>query len=96
MIFVILSALASASLVSTKVNLSPSGQCQHVAGAAGHLELFTDNKLLHRPSRLKSRDRNFRAKIANGNRGLRGTGIKLLHWNKGSSFLHNKHDVLEM
>ena len=42
--FVLLSALASASLVSTKLNLSPSAQCQHVPGAAVHLEPFTDNQ----------------------------------------------------
>ena len=94
MMFVLLSALASASLVSTKLNLS-SARCQHVPGAAVHLEPFTDNQLLHRPSRLTSRDRNFLAKIVNGNRGLRGTGIKIIHWNKGSSFLHNKHDEIE-
>ena len=27
-----------------------------------------------------------------GNRRQRGHGIKILHWNKGPSFLQNKHD----
>ena len=33
--------------------------------------------------------------MINGNRGARGPGIKLIHWNKGSSFLHNKKNEIE-
>ena len=31
----------------------------------------------------------------NGNRGARGTGLKLVHWNKGPAFLKNKHSEIE-
>ena len=44
---------------------------------------------------LSSEDRNLYAKITNGNRAQRGHGIKLLHWNKGPSFLQNKHHEIE-
>ena len=47
------------------------------------------------PLRLSSKDWNLYAKITYGNRGSRGAGIKLLHWNKGSSFLQNKHNDIE-
>ena len=33
--------------------------------------------------------------MVNGNRSQRGHGIKLLHWNKGPSFLINKHQEVE-
>ena len=33
--------------------------------------------------------------MVNGNRGVRGSGLKLMHWNKGPSFLHNKHQDIE-
>ena len=33
--------------------------------------------------------------MVNGNRGARGAGIKLVHWNKGPSFLHNKQNEIE-
>ena len=33
--------------------------------------------------------------MVNGNRGARGTGLKLVHWNKGPAFLHNKHSEIE-
>ena len=33
--------------------------------------------------------------MIHGNRARRGRGIKLLHWNKGSSFLYNKHNEIE-
>ena len=40
-------------------------------------------------------DWNFLARMVNGNRSQRGHGIKLLHWNKGPSFLINKHQEVE-
>ena len=33
--------------------------------------------------------------MINGNRGARGTGMKLIHWNKGPSFLRNKNEEIE-
>ena len=53
------------------------------------------SKLQESPHRLSGRDWNFYAKITNGNRGSRGSGIKLMHWNKGPSFLQNKHNDIE-
>ena len=44
---------------------------------------------------LSSKDWNFLARMINGNRSQRGHGIKLLHWNKGPSFLANKHHEIE-
>ena len=46
-------------------------------------------------SQLTRKDRNTLAKMTYGNRGLRGRGIKLLHWNKGSSYLQNKYHEVE-
>ena len=43
----------------------------------------TPNHYLDTPCRVTSKQRNFLAKIVNGNRGSWGPGIKLLHWNKG-------------
>ena len=40
---------------------------------------------------LSGKELNFLARMINGNRKQRGHRIKLLHWNKGPSFLHNKH-----
>ena len=59
------------------------------------LQNETPNYHLDSPSRITSKQRNFLAKIVNGNRGSWGPGIKLLHWNKGPSFLHNKQDEIE-
>ena len=38
---------------------------------------------------------NFLARMLHGNRSQRGHGIKLIHWNKGPSFLTNKHEEIE-
>ena len=45
------------------------------------------------PPWLSAKDRNFYAKCTFGNR--RQHGITILHWNKGPSFLKNKHSELE-
>ena len=34
--------------------------------------------------------------MLHGNRSQRGHGIKLIHWNKGPAFLHNKHQEVEV
>ena len=60
-----------------------------------HLELDQHNIHLERPTILTSKVRNSLVKMVNGNRGARGTGMKLLHWNKGPSHLQNKHDEIE-
>ena len=70
-------------------------QCNQLVAGATHLAPDIPSYHLDTPSRLTSRDRNFLAKMINGNRGSRGAGIKLLHWNKGPAFLHNKHDEIE-
>ena len=44
---------------------------------------------------LSGKELNFLARMINGNRKQHGHGIKLLHWNKGPSFLHNKHMEVE-
>ena len=44
---------------------------------------------------LSKVERNFIARMEHGNRSQRGRGIKLLHWNKGPSFLKNKHHEVE-
>ena len=58
-------------------------------------EIVASSKHQDTPSRLTSKDRNCYAKMVNGNRGARGAGIKLLHWNKGPSYLQNKHHDIE-
>ena len=58
-----------------------------------HSDQFNSSrKLQDTPSWLTKKDRNFYAKMTFGNRRQRGHGIKILHWNKGPSFLQNKHD----
>ena len=42
---------------------------------------------------LTKKDRNFIAKITYGNR--KEKGLKILHWNKGPSSLHRKHQEIE-
>ena len=42
---------------------------------------------------LTKKERNFIAKVTHGNK--REKGIKILHWNKGPSFLHSKHQEIE-
>ena len=54
------------------------------------LEQVDMDSLPHSEHRwLSSTDRNFLAKMTHGNR--RGKGLKIIHWNKGPSFLRNKH-----
>ena len=81
------------------IKQAPHGQVQapyqgQHAGVAHHTPHF-HNLLLDKLYWLTSKDRNFLAKIVNGNRGARGTGIKLVHWNKGPAFLLNKHSEVE-
>ena len=45
---------------------------------------------------LSRKDRNFLARMLHGNRSQRGHGIKLVHWNKGPSYLANKHQEIEV
>ena len=57
-------------------------------------EFLTPSLLPHsRHMWLSSTDRNFWAKITFGNR--TGKGLKILHWNKGPSFLQTKHQEIE-
>ena len=44
---------------------------------------------------LTAKARNTLMKSTNGNRANRGRGIKMLAWNKGSSYLENKHHEIE-
>ena len=44
---------------------------------------------------LTRQERNSKIKAENGNRDQSGRGIKILAWNKGSSFLQNKHPEIE-
>ena len=47
-------------------------------------------------SYISKKHRNFLARMLHGNRSQRGHGIKLIHWNKGPAFLHNKHQEIEV
>ena len=47
------------------------------------------------PPSVSAKIRNKEARMIHGNRGQRGHGIKILHWNKGPSFLQNKHQDIE-
>ena len=44
---------------------------------------------------LSRKQRNSLIKSLNGNRKQRGHGIKISHWNKGPSYLQNKHQEIE-
>ena len=95
-ILLLLSSLASVlHIIQQEPHVHPGLLHQPKQGGVVHLVPDTQNLHLDRPCRLTSRDRNFLAKMVNGNRGARGAGIKLVHWNKGSSFLHNKHQEIE-
>ena len=48
----------------------------------------------HRPL-TSSKETNFYARMTFGNRAQRGHGIKIMHWNKGPSYLINKHHDIE-
>ena len=69
--------------------------CQALRVGAPHHSQECINYILDTPCWLTNRDRNFLAKMVNGNRGGRGAGLKLVHWNKGPAFLHNKHNEIE-
>ena len=97
-VLALLSGIASFCHVLHQVHHVPPNvipQCKQLVAGAAHLVSDNSSYHLDTPSRLTSRDRNFLAKMINGNRGTRGAGIKLLHWNKGPAFLHNKHDEIE-
>ena len=55
----------------------------------------TTNTLRAPSSWLTRQQMNAKIKAENGNRGQRGRGIKIVAWNKGSSFLQNKHPEIE-
>ena len=95
----VLSCLLSISIISSSYE---TGQVYpQQVGYKFSLELELESKYLRSsayldtPKRLSSRDRNFFAKMINGNRGNRGIGIKAIHWNKGSSYLTNMMDEIE-
>ena len=96
--------LISSTILSIHLNAAYSSQICHISqpsNCTGSRQLYKDNvslsqtKLQDQPSWLSARDRNFFARMINGNRAQRGHGIKILHWNKGPSFLHNKHNDIE-
>ena len=93
---VLLSALVTLQLSIDPVHHKPgSHHLPHLLQPSGSYHTVTRSQLQDTPCRLTSKDRNAYAKMVNGNRGARGTGIKLLHWNKGPSHLHNKHHDIE-
>ena len=94
-VLVLLSGLASFCHVLHHVPPNTLPQCNQLVAGATHLVPDIPSYHLDTPSRLTNRHRNFLAKMINGNRGSRGAGIKLLHWNKEPAFLHNKHDEIK-
>ena len=94
---IIVSTLASLPLINSTIE---NVKTPHYSSCHSPVQSFAmDQDSVHRlqdtPCRLSSKDRNFYAKMVNGNRGARGSGLKLLHWNKGPAFLHNKHTEIE-
>ena len=91
---VFLSSLAVCIQVLQQVH---HGHCEAISqgGHGGDLNNDLLNNKLAVPCRLSRRQRNSLAKMVNGNIGARGAGIKLVHWNKGPSFLKNKMDDIE-
>ena len=83
--------------------VDPPHQVTHCSFVTNH-EYFTNNLSLleqveldicpHSAHKWLSRkDRNFWAKMTHGNR--RERGLKIVHWNKGPSYLQNKHQEIE-
>ena len=72
-----------------------SSWCSRPSSACLSPELLPSSRKTAASPWLSSEDRNVYAKMTYGNRAQRGHGIKLLHWNKGPSFLQNKHQELE-
>ena len=92
-LLVLLSALVTLQLSIDPVHHKPGSQhLPHLLQPSGSYHTVTRSQLQDTPCRLTSKDRNVYAKMVNGNR---GAGIKLLHWNKGASHLHNKHHDIE-
>ena len=97
LLLICVSILASLPLInSTTENVKAHcySRCQFPAQSFS-IDQDSVHRLQDTPCRLSSRDRNFYAKMVNGNRGARGSGLKLLHWNKGPAFLQNKHNEIE-
>ena len=93
-LIILASILASLPLLnSTTENVKYSSS--HIPAQSFSIHQDSGHRLQDTPCRLSSRDRNWYAKMVNGNRGARGSGLKLLHWNKGPAFLHNKHTEIE-
>ena len=66
--------------------------------AAPHVDSYSclNSDLCLTPSSwITARERNAYMKAMHGNRANRGRGIKIIAWNKGNSFLQNKHQEIE-
>ena len=88
MLLLLVSAMA-AYQANITYQASPSFLPKH---SVCNYDKFTSISSQDTPSWLSAKDRNFYAKMTYGNRRQRGHGIKILHWNKGPSYLQNKHD----
>ena len=100
-IFLINSVLVLTVLLSQywrpclSVSNSRGSSCSEPLSPSGSVHLCLKATLLTYKPHISKRLRNFLARMLYGNRSQRGHGIKLLHWNKGPSFLHNKHQDVE-
>ena len=96
-LLILVSILASLPLLnSTTENVKTHhySSC-HFSAQSFAIDQDSVHRLQDTPCRLSSRDRNFYAKMVNGNRGAKGSGLKLLHSNKGPAILQNKHTEME-
>ena len=74
----------------------PSFQPSQFQAASSAMPTHDVSLYMRQPtSWLTAKVRNSLMKAKNGNRSLRGRGIKLIAWNKGSSYLQNKHHEIE-
>ena len=83
------------TIQSSQICLGPSLSASTNSRAGNDRGFFSSIKLQKETPWLSSKDINFYARMTNGNRAQRGHGITILHWNKGPSFLHNKHNYIE-
>ena len=91
----ILSILLILSCAFMSTQFSINNVQTSISKASTHNFNFNlSSKIQDAPSWVSGKDRNFYARMTYGNRAQRGHGIKIMHWNKGPSFLQNKHDEI--
>ena len=76
-------------------SLPNTGTSQRLPCPTTHPMMNKQSFITNFAFQLSKVKQNFIARMLHGNRSQRGRGIKLLHWNKGPSYLRNKQHEVE-